>query len=157
MRDGITIDYVYPATDGQVGDRQHSYNIDYMMKTKSLNRVLHPMEQGFSDHYEVRLDLACFDDFYPMMRWAWRSVYQRLRDRLFEVDQNLQYHNNIEAMKKLARDYGDGAWGVPFSTFLPDADVDSISLQFGFVGQQPGIGYQLMDNGLRENDPEAFE
>ncbi|MCR5093707.1 MAG: hypothetical protein K6B72_07030 [Lachnospiraceae bacterium] len=157
VRDGITIDYVYPATDGQVGDRQHSYNIDYMMKTKSLNRVLHPMEQGFSDHYEVRLDLACFDDFYPMMRWAWRSVYQRLRDRLFEVDQNLQYHNNIEAMKKLARDYGDGAWGVPFSAFLPDADVDSISLQFGFVGQQPGIGYQLMDHGLRENDPEAFE
>ncbi|MBR4530475.1 MAG: hypothetical protein IKO80_09395 [Lachnospiraceae bacterium] len=157
VRDGLSIDYVYPATDGQVGGRQMDYNIDYMMRTKSLNRVLHPMEQGFTDHYEVRLDLGCYDDYYAMMRWAWRSAYDRLRDELFEVDQELQYHNNINAVKQLARDYGDGAWGVPFSSFLPDMDVDSISLQFGFVGQQPGIGYQLLDHGFRENDPEACE
>ena len=157
VRDGITIDYVYPATDGQIGDRQQVYNVDYMMKTKTLNRILHPMKEGFADKYEVRLDLGCFNDFYPMMKWAWRTVYDRMRDDLFEVDQDLQYHNNINAMKKLARDYGDGAWGVPFSSFLPDMDVDSISLQFGFVGQQPGIGYQLMEYGIRENDPEAYE
>ena len=36
-------------------------------------------------------------------------------------------------------------------------DVDSISLQFGFVGQQPGIGYNLMDYGLREGDEEAVQ
>ncbi|MBP5331798.1 MAG: hypothetical protein J6Y89_08110 [Lachnospiraceae bacterium] len=157
VRDGITIDYVYPGSDGQIGDRQQVYNVDYMMKTKTFNRVLHPMEKGFSDHYEVRIDLGQFDGFYPMMRSAWRSVYDRLRDKLFEVDQELQYKNNINAMKALARDYGDGAWGVPFSAFLPDMDVDSISMQFGFVGQQPGIGYQLMEYGLRENDNEAFE
>ena len=99
------------------------------MKTKSFNRVLHPMEEGFSDSFEVKLNLNNFNDFYPMMKWAWRSVYDRLRDDLFEVDQELQYRNNILAMKELARDYGDGAWGVPFSAFLPDMDVDSISLQ----------------------------
>ena len=157
VRDGITIDYVYPATDGQIGGRQQVYNVDYMMKTKTLNRVLHPMEEGFTDCYEVRLDLNCFNDFYPMMRWAWRLAYSRLRDELYDVDQKLQYHNNINAMKLLTRDYGDGAWGVPFSAFLPDMDVDSISLQFGFVGQQPGIGYQLMTYGLREDDTVAFE
>ncbi|MCR5503550.1 MAG: glycoside hydrolase family 76 protein [Lachnospiraceae bacterium] len=155
--DGLSIDYVYPATDGQTGRMDQVYNIDYMMKTKSLNRILHPMEEGFSDHYEVRLDLSAFGEFYPMMRWAWRSVYRRLRADLFQVDQNLQYHNNIRAMKLLARDYGDDAWGVPFSAFLPDMDVDSISLQFGFVGQQPGIGYQLMVYGLRENVEEAYD
>lgn len=157
VRDGVSIDYVYPATDGQIGDRQQVYNVDYMMKTKTLNRVLHPMKEGFEDRYRVMLDFGCFDDFYPMMKWAWRSVYGRLKDKLFDVDQDLQYHNNIYALKKLAKDYGDGAWGVPFSAFLPDMDVDSISLQFGFVGQQPGIGYQMMDYGLRENDPEAYE
>lgn len=157
VRDGITIDYVYPGADGQVGEGQMLFDIDYMMKTKTFNRVLHPMEKDFTDNYEVRLNLGHFDDFYPMMKWAWRSVYDRLRDDLFEVDQKLQYQNNINAMKKLARDYGDGAWGVPFSSFLPDFDVDSISMQFGFVGQQPGIGYQLMDYGIREGDTEAFE
>lgn len=157
VRDGITIDYVYPGSDGQVGFQQMEFNIDYMMKTKTFNRVLHPIEKDFSSSFEVRLNLGHFDDFYPMMRWAWRSVYARLRDELFDVDQKLQYQNNINAMKLLARDYGDGAWGVPFSSFLPDFDVDSISMQFGFVGQQPGIGYQLMDYGLREGDTEAFE
>ena len=157
VRDGITIDYVYPGSDGQVGFQQMEFNIDYMMKTKTFNRVLHPIEKDFSSSFEVRLNLGHFDDFYPMMRWAWRSVYARLRDELFDVDQKLQYRNNINAMKLLARDYGDGAWGVPFSSFLPDFDVDSISMQFGFVGQQPGIGYQLMDYGLREGDTEAFE
>ena len=157
VRDGITIDYVYPGSDGQVGFQQMEFNIDYMMKTKTFNRVLHPIEKDFSSSFEVRLNLGHFDDFYPMMRWAWRSVYARLRDELFDVDQELQYRNNINAMKLLAKDYGDGAWGVPFSSFLPDFDVDSISMQFGFVGQQPGIGYQLMDYGLREGDTEAFE
>ena len=32
--------------------------------------MLHPMEEGFADRYEVRVDLGRFDDFYPMMRWA---------------------------------------------------------------------------------------
>ena len=115
------------------------------------------MKEGFSDHYEVRVDLADHDDFYPMMKWAWRLVYNRLKADLFDVDQDLQYHNNITAIKHLTKDYGKGAWGVPFSSFLPDMDVDSISMQFGFVGQQPGIGYQLIDYGRREKDDEAYD
>ena len=157
VRDGLSIDYVYPGTDGQIGDRQQIFNIDYMMHTKSLDKVLHPMEPGFEDRYEVMLDLGCYNGFYPMMKAAWRSVYDRIRDGLFDVDQDLQYHNNINAMKGMARDYGDGAWGVPFVAYLPDVDVESVSFQFGFVGQQPGIGYQLMCYGLREKDQEAFE
>ncbi len=157
VRDGISIDYVYPATDGQTGYSEHVYNVDYMMKNKSISRVLHPMKEGFSDHYEVRVDLGCFNDFYPMMKWAWRSVYNRLKADLFDLDQKLQYENNINAIKKLARDYGNGAWGVPFSSFLADMDVDSISMQFGFVGQQPGLGFQLMDHGYREKDDEALD
>ncbi len=29
VADGMSIDYVYPGTDGQVGDRQEVYNVDY--------------------------------------------------------------------------------------------------------------------------------
>ena len=35
-------------------------------------------------------------------------------------------------------------------------DVSSVSFQFGFVGQQPGIGYQLIRYGDKENRPESF-
>ena len=56
----------------------------------------------------------------------------------------------------LTRQYGD-AWGLPFSCRLPQLDVSSVSFQFGFVGQQPGIGYQLIRYGDMEKDQEAYE
>jgi hypothetical protein len=36
-------------------------------------------------------------------------------------------------------------------------DVSTVSFQFGFVGQQPGIGYLLLRYGDIEDIPEAFE
>ena len=36
-------------------------------------------------------------------------------------------------------------------------DVSSVSFQFGFVGQQPGIGYQLLRYGDKENVADAYD
>ena len=36
-------------------------------------------------------------------------------------------------------------------------DANSVSFQFGFVGQQPGIGYQLLRYGDLYQDREAWE
>lgn len=157
VRDGLSIDYVYPGTDGQMGDRQQIFQIDYMIRTKSIRRSFHPVKDGFSDRYAVSLALGQYNGFYPMMKAAWRRAYARLRDTLFDVDQKLQYNNCIKAIKKLVRNFGDGVWGVPFAAYLPAVDIDTVSLQFGFVGQQPGLGYQLMCYALREDDTEAFE
>lgn len=157
VRDGLSIDYVYPGAEGQEWGRQQLFQIDYMMSTKTLSRSFHPVAQGFSDSYAVGLALSRSDGFYAMMRTAWRSVFARLHDTLLQVDQEKQYKACVAAMKKLTRDYGGGAWGVPFAAYLPAVDVDSVSLQFGFVGQQPGIAYQLMAYGAREGDAEACE
>ncbi|NLM87063.1 MAG: hypothetical protein GX171_10280 [Clostridiales bacterium] len=155
-RAGLSIDYVYPGVDGQMPRVDRGYNIDYMMNTKTMTRIFHPMEEGFTHGYAVGVNFGRFDGFYPMMRDAWRTVYARLKDAVYPVDQELQYRNCMESLTKLTRQYGD-SWGLPFSCQLPQMDVSSVSFQFGFVGQQPGIGYQLIRYGDKENRPESFQ
>ncbi len=155
-RDGLSIDYVYPGVDGQMPRADRGYNIDYMMHTKTMTRIYHPMEAGFAHSYAVGVNFGQCDGYYPMMRDAWRTVYARLKDRVYAVDQELQYRNCMESLTRLTRQYGD-SWGLPFSCQLPQMDVSSVSFQFGFVGQQPGIGYQLIRYGDKENRPESFQ
>lgn len=155
-RDGLTIDYVYPGVDGQMPRVDRGYNIDYMMRTKTMTRMYHPMEVGFSHSYAIGVDCGQYQNYYSMMRHAWRRVYHRLKDPVFQVDQALQYRNCMESLTKLTRQYGD-SWGLPFSCQLPQMDVSSVSFQFGFVGQQPGIGYQLIRYGDKEGRPESFQ
>jgi len=155
-RQGLSIDYVYPGVDGQMPRVDRGYNIDYMMQTKTMTRMYHPLEEGFSHSYAIGVDFGQYEGFYAMMRDAWRRVYRRLRDPIFPVDQELQYRNCMESLTRLTRQYGD-AWGLPFSCQLPQMDVSSVSFQFGFVGQQPGIGYQLIRYGDKENRPESYQ
>ncbi|NLN41746.1 MAG: hypothetical protein GX160_07160, partial [Clostridiales bacterium] len=155
VRDGLTIDYVYPGTDGEL-PRTKRYNVDYDYDTKTLTRTFHPMEEGFSHSFAIAINFGQYDDYYSMMRDAWRTVYDRLREPYFEVDHELQYRNCMESLTKLTKQYGD-SWGLPFSCQLPQLDVSSVSFQFGFVGQQPGIGYQLIRYGDKENRPESYE
>ena len=156
VRDGLSIDYVYPGVDGQIPRGDRGYNVDYMMRTKTMTRIYHPMEEGFSHSYAVAVNFGQYDGYYPMMRDAWRSVYTRLKDRVYEVDQELQFRNCMESLTRLTRQYGD-SWGLPFSCQLPQMDVSSVSFQFGFVGQQPGIGYQLIRYGDLEERPESYQ
>ena len=156
IRDGLSIDYVYPAVDGEKPRAAPGYNVDYMFKTKTIARVYHPMEEGFSHSYAVAVNFGQYDGFYPMMRGAWRTVYKRLKDPLFEVDHEKHYKTTMESLTKLVRQYGD-SWGLPFACQLPQMDVSSVSFQFGFVGQQPGIAYQLIRYGDMENRPESYE
>lgn len=156
VRDGLTIDYVYPGVDGQLPRGEAGYNIDYMMQTKTMIRIYHPMEKGFSHSYAVGVDFGQYNGFYPMMRAAWRTVYTRLRDPLFHVNHELHYRNNMKSLTSLTKQYGS-AWGLPFACQLPQMDVSSVSFQFGFVGQQPGIGYQLIRYGDIYGESESYE
>jgi len=154
--DGLSIDYVYPGCEGQMPGRRHYAGLDYKGKVKSFQRINHPVEAGFEQNYTVALNFGCYNGFQPMMRDIWRITYKRLRDNLFDVDNELHYHNCMKILKKYTRKYGD-SYGLPFACQLPDMDISCVSFQFGFVGQQPGIGYLLLRYGDMENDPEAFE
>ncbi len=154
--DGLSIDYVYPGCDGQMPGRNRYAGLDYTGKVKTFERLNHPVREGFEQHYSVALNFGRYGGFQPMMRDVWRLTYDRLRDGLFNVDNERHFRNCMKILMKYARKYG-GAYGLPFACQLPDMDVSSVSFQFGFVGQQPGIGYQLLRYGDMERVPEAFE
>ncbi len=154
--DGLSIDYVYPGCDGQMPGRNHYDGLDFNNKVKTFQRLNHPVKDGFEQNYAVAVNFGHYGSYQPMMRDLWRITYDRLRDELFEVDNKLHFHNCMKILNKYTRQYGD-SYGLPFACQLPDMDISSVSFQFGFVGQQPGIGYQLLRYGDKENVPEAYE
>ncbi len=154
--DGLSIDYVYPGCDGQMPGNNRYGGLDYNGQAKTFQRINHPVEAGFEQNYAVGIRFGRYDGFQPMMRDVWRTTYARLRDKLFEVDNERHYRNGMAILTRYARQYGD-SYGLPFACQLPDMDISCVSFQFGFVGQQPGIGYQLLRYGDKENVPEAFE
>ncbi|OXM83001.1 hypothetical protein [Paenibacillus rigui] len=154
--DGLSIDYVYPGCDGQMPAARRYAGLDFKDEFKSFQRVSHPVEVGFEQNYAVAVNFGHYSSFQLMMRDIWRVTYDRMRDKLFVVDNELHFHNCMRMLTQYTQQYGD-SYGLPFSCQLPHMDVSSVSFQFGFVGQQPGIGYQLLRYGDKENVPEAFE
>ncbi|WP_020620550.1 hypothetical protein [Paenibacillus daejeonensis] len=154
--DGLSIDYVYPGCNGQMAAARRYAGLDYKGESISFNRVNHPVEVGFEQHYSVALQFGHYPDYQHMMREIWRSTYDRMRDKLFEVDNERHFHDCMNMLTHYTQQYGD-AYGLPFSCQFPHMDVSSVSFQFGFVGQQPGIGYQLLRYGDKENHAEAYE
>lgn len=150
--DGVSIDYIYPAVNGQqpyrnwgpVSTRQPLSNITWV----------HPMREGFSQDYAVAVTFGKYDNFGTMLRCTWREVYPRLKDRLFDVDNEQLFGNMMSFLKDVTRQFGE-AWGTPFVAQLPDFDPNSFSAEIGFVGQQAGIGYQLLRWGRLNEDDEA--
>lgn len=152
--DGLSIDYVYPGCDGQTPVKNVYDGLDYENKVMTFRRINHPVTPGFEQSYSVAINFGRHESFQEMMRDIWRITYSRLRDRLFCVDNKQHYRNCMEIFNKYTRKYGD-SYGLPFACQLPDMDISSVSFQFGFVGQQPGIGGLLLRYGDRENLPEA--
>jgi len=154
--DGLSIDYVYPGCDGQLPSQNRFLGLDYRGKTKSFRRINHPVVDGFEQHYAVAVQFGRYDSFQRMMRDNWRIVYERMRDRLFGVDNERHFHNCMKHLERYTRKYGE-SYGLPFAAQLPHMDISTVSFQFGFVGQQPGIGYLLLRYGDMTGDAEARE
>ena len=150
--DGVSIDYIYPAVNGQ----QPSRGIGPVRTEQPLTNItwVHPMREGFSQHYAAAVTFGRYPDFGAMMRETWREVYPRLKDRLFDVDNALLFGSMMRFLRDVTRQFGE-AWGTPFVAQLPDFDPNSFSAEIGFVGQQAGIGYQLLRWGRLTEDQEA--
>ena len=150
--DGVSIDYIYPAVNGQLPSR----GIGPVITEQPLSNItwVHPMAEGFTQHYAIAVTFGRYDGFGAMMRATWREVYPRLKDRLFNVDNGELFDCMMRFLREVTKQFGN-AWGTPFVAQLPDFDPNSFSAEIGFVGQQAGIGYQLLRWGRLTGDEEA--
>lgn len=152
----LMIDYVYPASEGEVPKPNFYRGLDFKNKSKDFKRTYHPIREGFFQNYGVVIDCFETNNMRNLIKHSWRNNYERLKDKLFEVDNDRFFHDSMAILKKYTNKYGD-AYGLPFAAQLPNMDINSVSFQFGFVGQQPGIGYQLLRLGDLEDDAEMYE
>ena len=152
--EGISIDYIYPAVNGQnPSPARGPWNVDLPIQNIAW---VHPMRVGFLQEYAIGVTFGWYKDFASMMKHTWREVYPRLKDRLFTVDNGALYKNMMRFLRDITQNFGE-SWGTPFVAQLPDFDPNSYSAEIGFVGQQAGIGYQLLRWGVLENDADALE
>lgn len=152
---GIMMDYVYPASEGEVPKPNFYQGLDFKNKSKDFTRTYHPIRKGFVQSYGIVIDCFSSSNMRELIRHSWRNNYDRLKDKLFEVDNDRFFHDSMAILKKYTKKYGD-SYGLPFAAQLPNMDINSVSFQFGFVGQQPGIGYQLLRLGDMEHDEEMY-
>lgn len=143
--DGLSIDYIYPGTNGEIK----------MGNNINIKRVNHPIEPGFKHEYSVEILLNQYPSYRKMMKDTWRHVYARLKDRLADISNEVLFNNNMKLLNKVTGEYSEGVWGTPFAAQLPQFDPNSTSAEIGFVGQQTGIGYQLIRWGTLNDNSEA--
>ena len=148
----LSLDYVYP---GARGTRTRPLPQGWALEPEYCNQY-HPAREGYEDHYSVMLDFACEPDYAVLIKSLWRKVYERIAEPVVDLDNELLYKNCMLLLKAQTRNY-EGSFGLPFSSSLPEAEPMNVAYQFGFVGQQPNIGYQLIRYGTLYNDEEALE
>ncbi len=150
--DGLSLDYVYP------GARATGYprSIAIPVEPHFANEY-HPLREGFADVYETVIDFTCEKDYAALIRYFWRRVYTRIGEPIVELDNEKLYRSCMNLLRVMTHHHRDGSWGLPFSATLPDAYIMDTSFEMGFVGQQPGIGYQLIRYGTLHNDADALE
>ena len=156
--DPLGIDYVYPMANGETPRFMFAgMGMNPTRKrSKTLDRIFHPVKDGYADHYGVQAEFGRFDNFRVMMKTMWRSTNARLMAPIADTDCQLLFQNSMKLLKLKTRKYNN-SWGIPFLSYLPEAQDQNVDYQYGFVGQQPGIGYQLIRYGDKENDPEAYQ
>ena len=153
--DGLSIDYIYPGTNGEIPSG--AIGPVKGENPMRLMRTNHPVQDGFRQDYTVAIHFNSYSSYQEMMKDTWRHVYVRMKDELASISNKELFHNNMKLLTKVTNEYAEGVWGTPFAAQLPQFDPNSTSAEIGFVGQQTGIGYQLIRWGVLEENEEAVK
>lgn len=147
----LSLDYIYPAARGtSTRPLPDGFPLEH-----DYSNLYHPVRLGFVQEYAVSLDFLREKDFTEMMKALWRRTYDRIAEPVVPMDNELLYRNAMKTLRDLTAEY-EGSWGLTFASGLPDGEPMKVAYQFGFVGQQPNIGYQLLRYGVLYNDAEAL-
>ena len=151
---GLSMDYVYPGTEGYDEDRTPYARGVYKYQFGFRQRY-HPVTEGFHQECAVIIRFSRFAEYRGMLRDAWRYFYDVHRPPIHtELDLKRFYEIGIDLLDSLCRDY-HGTWGVPFKCLLPTGEIGIVDYELGFIGQQPNIASQLIRRGVLSDRPET--
>jgi len=159
---GMSLDYVFPGTEAgspvlfnrMAGKRGLT---DLLFPAPNIIRRLHPSTKGFVQKYSVIVQCSVHTDFKELMRTSWRHWVKHFNCPIANVDNKTLLDVTMSFLEPFCRSWTDGAWGFPGAWDLPDGDITDISKQFGFVGQQPGMGHMFIRYGTQFGKDEFVE
>ena len=88
------------------------------------------------------------------MRKGWRTAYDLTSRPSIERTWRRSLATASTGLRHYYRKEGDAA-GEPFAVALPDGHPISWQLGLGFIGQQPFVGYLLLERELRKKDADV--
>ena len=134
--DGLSIDYLYPGTEG-LNEQMTPYRNGPYSYQFGLNKRYHPVENGFTQDYSLLWRFSKDDEYYKMLRNTWRYFYSRFNPKLADVDNRQLFDVSMNMLDE--SELANGSWGVPFKCLLPTGEIGIVDYQMGFIGQQPNI------------------
>jgi hypothetical protein len=146
---GLSLDFLYPGTEGE--ENQIQKNRSWKPFLFPLVGRSHPVKENLSHEFTLCIKLDTKDDFYTAMTSTWRYFFHLFSPKVIECDNRAVYQAGIDLLDRFCKEYY-GTIGVPFMLQLPNGEPEFVQYQFGFVGQQAGIGYQLMRYGLNNEN-----
>ena len=143
---GVT--FTYPCAEGP-----NTY--DYGAST---TRRYHPVKEGFTQSYSLGIYSINEPTHNDAMVEAYIAAFNDNAPKAPTIGMEKIYEQNLDLLIKEYHYDGTGNvyGGEPWSLTLPNAVANQgYSSQFGFVGQQAAVGYQLYRYGKEHNDFDA--
>ncbi len=159
---GLSLDYVYPGTEAgsprMFSPRAGGKSLmELLFPSPEIIRQMHPSEEGFTQEYGVIVLPARKPDFQSMMRDTWRYFDAVFHFPVAKVDNKELLKAVVDFLDPFCRSWTEGEWGFPGAWDLPGGEITDVMHQFGFVGQQPGMGHMFIRYGKRFGRPDLVQ
>ncbi|MDA1365714.1 RICIN domain-containing protein [Glycomyces algeriensis] len=138
---------VYPAMEGEK---------NYVNRGADWVRRSSPVTPGYTQHYEFRINVDSTGSFAAAVHESWRYHWNMAAPQVQKVPVQTVYDASIAVLASYVQDY-NGVPGLPFSVWLPNGEVNEVSFQMGFVGQQIPAGYLLLREGYDSGNTDYID
>lgn len=154
--DRVRAGFWYPGTEG---DAMRVMLDPMKRKWKPHNRRgrYHPVEEGFSHSYELRLAFGRHDDFPTLLNWAWRQVFETLNPQVVPQDLEAVESAIIQHLSDNIHLEPDGAIGVPFLVESVTGQIDDNFYGLGFCARNEAVAEHLLRIGHRDGNERFLE
>lgn len=141
----VGVSFTYPCAEGP---NTYDYGASWV-------RRYNPVHKGATHSYSLGIYGNDIDNHNDAMVKSYQSAFVDQGINVKPVGMEMIYEQNMELLDNEYRYNGvsDIYGGEPWSLTLPNATPDQgYSSQFGFVGQQAAVGYQLYRYGKENNN-----
>ncbi len=141
---GIT----YPGSEGE-----RTYINGFSSEKKWAYRS-HPLKTGFEQNYNIAFRLTKEENYTTAIKNTWETYYNLFMPEIYPCNIETIYKQQIGILDRYWKSI-NGSAGVPFRILL-NGQIESendYNFNMGFVGHEPGNGFLLIREGLKNNNP----